>query len=137
MPQRRLSGSGSSKDERKDQAIFFVLTQTSGKDVSVKFLSMADILTNIFNSSAIKPVEFTAKLSGNLNSLEQLEKIKQSIYKKRQNEINRGIEWGYNFLYNNEEIKNCILNIAGTDILYKTGEIKISTSYLNSIGILI
>lgn len=127
--------SGSSQDERIDQAVFFTYTQPVDGKVKVEFLSMADILLNILE--AIEDPVNIPKLSGNTEKLNELDKIKKSIYNKRQDEINRGKEWGYNFLYNNEEVKNTILNIAGTDVLYKTMQIKFSTSYLSSRGIII
>lgn len=128
--------SGTSKDARKDQAIFFVLTQGSKKNIQIRFLSMADILENIYENAHGK--EFNPNLKDTLTEEEtkQLRKIWYSIFYKRQKSLNRAKNIGLNFS-NTDELKNCIMDIAGNTVLNNTFQIQVHTKYLSSRGIII
>lgn len=124
--------SGSSKDARIDQAIFLVETKGVGKNIEVKFLSMADILVNIFNAIGY-PVSKMLYSKRDINKFKNLLNKKQKLY---DDAIDKKIDINYN-LYNKEEIKNLILDIAGSEVLYKKFRIGVSDKYLHSTGIII
>ena len=123
--------SGNTKDARIDQAVFFVETKGVGKNIEVKFLSMADILVNIFNSTGY-PISKMLYSKRNKEQFENLLFKKQQLYDES---IDKHIDINYN-LYNNEEIKNLIKNIAGNEVLYKKFRIGVNEKYLHSPGII-
>ena len=128
--------SGTNKDARQDQAVYFILTHGKGNNMIVKFLSMSDILINIYNASE-KVFDPNLKDNKDEQKFNNMKKLKMSIFEERQKSINKGVELGYEVLYNNEKLKNCILDIAGLNVLYKTIQITLSTKYLNPTGIII
>lgn len=123
--------SGGSKDARIDQAIFLVETVGVGQNVQVKFLSMADILVNIFNATGY-PVSSFLHAKRDEAKFNKLENEKNIIKKEA---IEKNIDVSY-ALYDNERIKNLILNIAGNEVLYKKLRISVNEKYLHSTGII-
>lgn len=140
--------SGSIKDERKDQAVFFMLTEGN----SIKFLSMADILLNIYEGGNGNPIVID-RLTSN-SDLDEYDKLVRKIYyeklgrykpvrnkytevMKERHKIYKNEVWAYQNLYNNQEIHNEIISLAGEEILYKARQIKASKGYMSSRGVLI
>ena len=140
--------SGSIKDERKDQAIFFMLTE--GNDI--KFLSMADILLNIYEGGNGNPITVD-RLTSN-SDLDEYDKLVRNAYYnklgkykpvrnkytetiKERHKIYKNEVWAYQNLYDNQEIHNEIISLAGEEILYKARQIKASKGYISSRGVLI
>lgn len=128
--------SGTSKDERKDQAVFFVLTHGSKNNIKISFLSMADILENIRDGADGKEFNPNLKDSINEEKFKKLRRIQYSIFYKRQKSINRAKNIGLHFS-NDENLKNCIMDIAGNTVLNNTFQIQVHTKYLQSKGIIV
>ena len=128
--------SGTSKDSRRDQAVFFILTHGSKNKIQIKFLSMADILENIYDGAHGK--EFNPNLKDTLTEEEskRLRIFWYNIFFRRQKSINKAKKIGLQFS-DTEDLKNCILDIAGNTVLNKTFSIQVHTKYLSSRGIII
>ena len=128
--------SGTSGDTRRDQAVFFVLTHGSKNNIQIRFLSMADILENIYDTAHGK--EFNPNLKDTMTEEKnkRLRKIIYSIFYKRQKGINKAKDIGLHFS-NSDELKDCIMDIASNTVLNNTFQIQVHTKYLSSRGIIV